>query len=456
MQLYIRVKILGEIQMNNEIAIKQRENLNIFQKIRLKFQENKKQISFEEYIKLPKYIQEDSIMIRKLFRTNNLTEEQIIQIPGYQMKMAIGTNNLLNKLSLPKKAEFIEKGYLDVISIGEEEKNNLLDFMIIQNKQYEFIKHIIGSRTYEINCLRFFKEKGELEEVLPHVIDYLSETVKEIIEKKPDLLNNLSFDKQENYIQKKNDLLLYANPEIQQKFIDKDIRYLKFANNEVKKTFIEKNPDLITKLDSELQVQMVSLNPSLIKKLPYEVQKDIFTLQKKSNADAEKYSNVIANLLKYDINNTKYLDFIENNEKGINSRYYKLFDGIEKWNNDEIINTILHSKMMSAIGCIDDLANLRSGNLFVNDGKVRYSKEQIKILQNLSKEPISELINIDSNYSLAFFLDKENAKEECKQLFSYIYGEKKLKQYEKCIDIIFNKNEKETKVKKNREGYRTN
>ena len=43
---------------------------------------------------------------------------------------------------------------------SEEEKNSLLDFMVIQNKQYAFVRYISGDRTDEINCLRLFKEKG--------------------------------------------------------------------------------------------------------------------------------------------------------------------------------------------------------------------------------------------------------------------------------------------------------
>ena len=176
--------------MNNEIIVKQRKKLNIFQKARLKIQENRKQISFEEYTKLPEYIKEDAIIIRTLFRTNDLTEDQIIQIPEYQLETAIGIKNLAHKFSVPKKAEFIEKGYLNIKNSSEEEKNSLLDFMVIQNKQYAFVRYISGDRTDEINCLRLFKEKGQLEEVLPNVIDYFSETVKDIIEKRPNILGH--------------------------------------------------------------------------------------------------------------------------------------------------------------------------------------------------------------------------------------------------------------------------
>ena len=432
--------------MNNEIIVKQRKKLNIFQKARLKFQENRKQISFEEYTKLPEYIKEDAIIIRTLFRTNDLTEDQIIQIPKYQLETAIGIRNLAHKFSVPKKAEFIEKGYLNIKNSSEEEKNSLLDFMVIQNKQYAFVRYISGDRTDEINCLRLFKEKGQLEEVLPNVIDYFSETVKDIIEKRPNLLGNLSQEKQENCIQKEPNLLAYAKPEIQLQYIEKDIRCLKNASNDVKKMLIERNPDMIINLDFELQLEMVSAKPSLMKKLPFETQKNIYKLFGKSSQDTERDSNIIINLLKDDMNNTKYLDFIENHYvDDINLCYYKLFDGIEEWNNDKLINTILHSKMMSAIGCIDEMASLRTGRLQITDGKVRYNKEQIRIIQKLSQEQISELINIDSNYSLAFFLDKENGREECKQLFSYMYGEDKLQEYEKSIDIIFDKEIEEKK-----------
>ena len=433
--------------MSNDKYLEERkEKLNIFQKIRLSLQERKKQISFEEYIKLPDYIKENETIIRKLFRTNDLSEEQIEQIPEYQLINTLGISNIAKKLSLPKRIELIEKGYLDIRNndISEEEKNEILEYTVIQNKQYSFIQNISGNWRDEQEFLKFLKEKGQLKEILPHVIDYFSEgTVDELIRIKPELLSNLSQEKQESFIQKKPKIFALASPEIQLKYMEENATYIKIASNEAKKMFINKDPSQISNLDKEMQIDMIALNPKLIKYISFETKKEIFEKVEKSNDDG--YLNAVVSLLKEDINNTKYLYFMKDaNHFKINLKYYKYFDGIENWDNNQIIQRCIHSKMMSAIGnLMTSTENIRSGNLQDGEGITIYNTEQFRILQKLNESQISELINIDSNYSLAYFFDKENGKEECKQLFSYMYGKEKLQQYEKSIEIIFDQDKQE-------------
>ena len=251
--------------MSNDKYLEERkEKLNIFQKIRLSLQERKRQISFEEYIKLPDYIKENTTIIRTLFRTNDLSEEQIEQIPEYQLINALGISNIAKKLSLPKRVEFIEKGYLNIRNnnISEEEKNEILEYTVIQNKQYSFIQNISGNWRDEQEFLKFLKEKGQLKEILPHVIDYFSnKTVDELIRIKPELLNNLSQEKQESFIQKKTEIFALASPEIQLKYMEENATYIKIASNEAKKMFINKDPSQISTLDKEMQIDMIALNP---------------------------------------------------------------------------------------------------------------------------------------------------------------------------------------------------
>ena len=148
--------------MSNDKYLEERkEKLNIFQKIRLSLQERKRQISFEEYIKLPDYIKENTTIIRTLFRTNDLSEEQIEQIPEYQLINALGISNIAKKLSLPKRVEFIEKGYLNIRNnnISEEEKNEILEYTVIQNKQYSFIQNISGNWRDEQEFLKYLAKQ---------------------------------------------------------------------------------------------------------------------------------------------------------------------------------------------------------------------------------------------------------------------------------------------------------
>lgn len=439
-----------------QLSIKvKKDKLNIFQKIRLSLFKRKGQISFEEYMKMPEYIKRDKQVVKELVRKNELTEEQLLQLPEYEfISLFSKDEQVMQKISKEQQVEWIKKGYIKLGSYNDEERNELL-YNGIQEGNGTVIGILNGNYVYEKEFLYYLKEKGTLEEYLPIILPRLSESiVKEALKHSPSLLSCLPENKQIEIFMTNKRMLQNASTSVQVKFIDENPECFGNANLVAKQMFIEQDINNVLRLDIESQIEMVTINPSLYNSISYEAQNEIFSARDLGLIKIR----AIANLLRYDINNSKNLIFLDKSSytpSEMNAILFELFDGLEKFDNEKLINMILHSKMFSAIGSLtpDNYAfhsidgGVGGEEISGIDG---YSQAQIQIIKKLNAKQIASLLSIDSNYILPYLAytneygrcvlneeEREISQHRCEELFLNIYGKEALENYSNCIKIIF-------------------
>lgn len=454
--------------MDNKLLRIEKQRLNIFQKIRLELVKRKKEITFEEYIRMPKYIKKEKKIINRLVKENELTEKQLLQLPEYELMSLFASNkNFITKFSKEQQVRWIESGYIQIYIYSDQERNELLLDMI-QNGSISSIK-LLNNYIYEKNFLEYLKERESLNQYLPVILIELSNNTKtEILKHKPNLLCYLKREEQIQFFQQNTRMFQYASAEIQLEYINDNPQYFSMASLDAKQMFIDEDEKNIERLDVASQIEMVTSNPNLYNNISYKARREIFKGYKPK-------LKTIASLLKEDINNSKNLEFLDEHSYthgGMNELLFELFDGVEQLEDENVIDRILHCKMFSAIGSLTpdgySFHSIDGGNgSEAISGIDGYCKAQIQIIKKLNYEQIGRLISIDSNYILPYLAEinesnccvlsedeRELAQTRCEELFSTIYGKENFEKYKEVINIIFDMQMSKNEEISKRYGYR--
>lgn len=431
----------------NDISTKvKKDNLNLFQKLRLAMFKRNNRVSFERYQKAPVYIKKDTLIINRLLRQEELSEEQLLQIPEQEL-LSTMNKNILERFSMERKIEFLKKKATLIDYYQGEQKYELIK-EAIENGEPSLAQYL-NNQTQEAEFLRYLKSQGKLEQNIDGFVTYLTDkTVKELTKYKPNLIQNLQEDRQKKMFQEQPNLFQYVDPKLQVEYIKEHPNYIPKASIKAKEIYVELDKRNLSKLDIESQIEMIKYHPEMYPDISYLAQRKIF-----DNPQDDKCMQATISLLKKDIRNSKYLKFLEDSHKSLKDNgkqpLYQLFEGIENWENTEIKNNILHSKITSAIGKLSKKDYAFHGITGGEEigGIDGYDVEQIEILQKLTTSQICELIRIDNNYVLPYLAssgiqtltqeERRDSQKRCETLFLERFGEENLEKYRACINSIY-------------------
>lgn len=437
--------------MDNLPVIAKDKKLNIFQRIRLEIFKRRK-FTIDRYINAPEFIKEDDTLIDYFYASIYGKEDfsqNILQIPDSKLEeLLINRRINLKAFSKDKQVEFVKK-YPELIPNDTQEAFILID-KIIQNKEYSVISLF---SKHQSEYLNYLKEKGTLNENLPNILKHLHKDIIDVlISKKGDLISYLDQDQQVKYVEKDIKYLKFTDEKVQSKFIEQNEEYIKFVSQDMQNRLVQDDINNFKKTSIEFQLKMLAYKPKLYDYSSTEVQEKIW-----NTFDYELVNNARRNLLIQDITKSKLLNW------NLGEKNYKVLDKVENEDIETIKTFFLHSKLISAKGkLIPNHLVLHGGQNPYTRGQDDYAVAQIDTIKRLSFEQIEELIKIDSNYVLPYLLGKEkyvdgfgiihyaldeedirNSKIKCEKLFTDLYGKDKFKVYEKCINAIYQLQEKE-------------
>ena len=427
--------------MDNELIEVQEKKLNIFQRIRMSLFK-RQQFTMEKYIKAPDYIKEDDEVIDIIIRRNYLNGENLLQIPEKKLMERLMNNEIdIDILSLEKQIEFIEKNPQLAEQFGVRQANELIDAMIQLKK-----KDLISLLGYfqQTKYLKYLKENGTLN-IIPDIIKYLSKGIRQqLVNQNSSLFGFLEEEQQHEYLEQNKSFLKNIDADMQLKYIQGNPEYIEYASDEALDKFILQDRDNLKKTRREFQIKTIAEHPNALEYASDEVKENIYN-KPQNTSEAE----IIFNLLKSDIRNSKYLDIT-------NPQYYSsVFENIQNQDINTIKNMFLYSKILGAKGTLLNSNNVLHGTNSENvNGIDYYENFQIDIIKSLNAEQISELIKVDSNYILPYLTgtdyyhvvlndkEKENSRARCKEVFINLFGEDKYASISQSIDIIYDMQDK--------------
>ncbi len=246
-------------------------------------------------------------------------------------------------------------------------------------------------------------------------------------------LKDKFIDRQWEYIIEVNPLFIkYASQNIQKEKAD-DEKFVMYLNGEARDKYI----------DSQLEKIEVDLN--LLKEADVDIQREY--IKKRPYIINYLDSNIISNVLKYDINLIKYLNLSLPNNKENNTQEIiaSVMDVLENKSNKEIVNILVNKCVLNAKG------KLYRFNPKSNDISYQYTKRIMTRIQRFSINQIITLIMIDANYVLPYvapiYSDStpKDEKEQiiidsnlrCLNVFKSYFGEDIYSKYYKIINKIY-------------------
>ncbi len=244
-----------------------------------------------------------------------------------------------------------------------------------------------------------------------------------------DSIKDKLIDRQWDFILKANPIFIkYAPQNIQNKYSENE-EYSKYISGEARNNYLKS------------QLEKVSNDISLLKDMPIDMQREFIESSPYliNNLDEDS----LTELLKYDIELLKYVNISSFKNTEV---IYKVLENVVDANIDNIINVFVDKCLLNA-----------KGKLFrydKNSNNISYqiTKRLVRIIQSLPISKIMPLIDIDTNYVLAYVAplyneniskkEKESitleANSRCLNLFKEYYGENVYTKYYKVINKIYN------------------
>ena len=453
--------------MENLLVISKEKKLNIFQKIRLNiFKKNIYKPNFDivKYENAPAYIKRDEIVIRNLI---SVIKDKMDYL---EEKNAEKEQSLLLKIPEDKLFECIQNSELELFDLPLDTQLKFVKrdkyILRLRNEKIKFVNQAMEKGKYEFlgeypeiqeSIIQNMQKLEVLDEKLPKIVDYLENPIP-YIKENPNLIKNLSEEKQIKLFYNNKEYLKYISEDIQLNYIREHNEYAKYASDKVAEEFIKLNKENLNKTNLEFQLKVVQKYPNSYKYISREAEKEIW-----SNGRNEEAVKAALELLKKDIRYSKKFaeykfDAIEKTGEHLggkeqNKYYSELMEYLKNANLEDTRKFFLHSKLLGTKGKILKSNIVMHGMIdseLVIPGIEDYSEEQKKIVQNLKLEQIKELINVDSNYILPYLMNDEKnlalttkgrelSQKKCRELFAKIYGEEKLTKLDECINIIYNR-----------------
>ncbi len=269
----------------------------------------------------------------------------------------------------------------------------------------------------------------DLRKVIKTLADSDIKETEKVIDQIKDKLN----DKQWEYILEVNPIFIrYASQEIQNKYAE-DEKYNKYINGEARNNFVNKQMDKIKEDISVLYTMSVDVQKEYIHKYPFMI-----------NYLDEK---TLIEVLKYDMDLIKYVNMpaLKNETDKTQEVIYGILDNVENKSMKEVVDIFINKCVLTAKG------KLFRFDTSSNNMSYQYTKRAIKMIQSLSLNQISALINIDVNYCLPYIIPVYNedtdikikeseimaANSRCLKLFEFYHGEKVYEQFYKVINKIY-------------------
>jgi len=283
----------------------------------------------------------------------------------------------------------------------------------------------------------YFKQPEDIAKLymddLRRVIKILSESDIKESEKAINLIKDKLVDKQWEYILEVNPIFIkYAPQEVQNKHADDEI-FNKYINGEARDNFIEKQIEKIQEDISLLYTMNIDVQKEYVHKYPFMI-----------NYLDEK---TLIELLKYDIELIKYVNMpaLKNDTDKTQEIIYGILDNVENKSMKEVVDIFINKCVLTAKGKLYRYDNSS------NNMSYQYTKRAIRLIQSLSLNQMSALINIDVNYCLPYIIpiynddtdleikEKEtmSANARCLKLFEFYYGEKIYEMYYRMINKIY-------------------
>ena len=446
-----------------ELSTKVKKN-NLIQNFRLAYYRRKagKNLTIDELLKLPSYIQNDGQILStlRLFRNIPDSEWRKLDINTLLRHDELGVINqeFFLGYSDEQQYSFLKSGKVDLSFCDSNTKEEIVT-RLIKKGFYDVLELNLGeNQQHEFNqsILKKLREENNEEMLLQSIIKYLDMTsINSIISSNPKLIQSLDKQQQLDIIEIQKDKLAFLTQEVQKECIEKNIELFKYASVDVKKGLVKQDIDMFKKIDYDSQMELISYDSRLYALLPYELKQKML---KDFNENYEaiknpKVINAALNMIKKDINNMKYF-----NVDNPSPNAFKLFDGLENLDIDTIKEYVLHSKICSAIGKLtgkDYILHGVAGGEIITAGMDSYNQKQIDFINKLTAKQVKELIKIDTNYILPYLSDSEweiddkfvlknydDSKDRCTKLFLELYGKEKLEQYSKSIDLIYDMQKK--------------
>ncbi len=283
----------------------------------------------------------------------------------------------------------------------------------------------------------YFKQPEDIAKLymddLRRVIKVLAESDIKETEKVIDGIKASLNDKQWEYILEVNPIFIrYASQTIQNQHADDEI-FNKYINGAARDTYIEKQIEKIKDDMSLLYTMSIDVQKEYVHKYPFMI-----------NYLDEK---TLIELLKYDIELIKYVNMpaLKNDTDKTQEIIYAILDNVENKSMKEVVDIFINKCVLTAKG------KLYRYDTTSNNMSYQYTKRALKLIQSLSLNQMSALINIDVNYCLPYIIpiynddtdidikEKEvmSANARCLKLFEFYYGEKTYETYYKMINKIY-------------------
>ncbi len=283
----------------------------------------------------------------------------------------------------------------------------------------------------------YFKQPEDIAKLfmddLRRVIKTLADSDIKETEKVIDQIKDKLDDRQWEYILEVNPIFIkYASQAIQNKYAD-DERFNKYINGEARNVFVDRQIEKIKEDLSVLYTMNIDVQKEFVHKYPFMI-----------NYLDEK---TMIEVLKYDIELIKYVNMpaLKNNTDKTQEVIYGVLDNVENKSMKEVVDIFINKCVLTAKG------KLYRYDSSSNDMSYQYTKRAIKMIQSLSLNQISALVNIDANYALPYIIPIYNedtekdlkesetmaANARCLKLFEFYYGEKIYEQYYKVINKIY-------------------
>ncbi len=328
---------------------------------------------------------------------------------------------------------------LQMFNYGSDEvKKKVVSSWLKENKFFMNANVIVFDPEEEKQYLKlYFKQPEDIAKLfmddLKSTIKVLADSDMKETEKAIETIKDKFTDKQWEYILEVNPVFIkYASQSIQNKYAD-DETYNKYINGEARENFVEKQIDKIKEDLSELYNVNIDVQKEFVRKYPFMI-----------NYIDEK---TLIEILKYDVNLIKYVNMpsLKNDTDKTQEVIYGILDNVENKSMKEVVDIFINKCVLTAKG------KLYRYDTSSNNMSYQYTKRTIKLIQSLSLNQITALINIDTNYCLPYIIPIYNeetdisikesetmsANARCLQLFELYYGEKVYELYYKVINKIY-------------------
>lgn len=419
----------------SNLPIEVKDKLNIWQKLRIRISLLKK-YDIERYNNAPDYIKNSELVQENLLK--NMIDKKLVNRIVHQ--------NVLKELFLKNSSIFDEKA-----------RRLVIDKIIYRYNGFELIELLTDNEQQEILL------SGEMpqEEILPYL---RSSSITNIIEEIGEKIKFCAPDVQRELIEEKRDFILLADEDVQKKFFEEHIEEFESLPKDIQ----EKILVLIKTMPREIQYKFASLKRENLGYIKEDLQIQIVQDRtKESKVNAFQYANeeakdkilldeenieLLKELIYQDYKNIKYIRKRDYKKHSKCKRNYltSIKDEIEEYDSEKIKDIFIKGGMLFAKGNLRTVEGSWQGNSFELSNDI-YTKQEVDIIQLLNPKQMAKLIEVDSNYILPYVIEtgwdkrlrgeefKNKYKEKCKAAFLELYGVEKLKEYDECIDEIFQK-----------------